>query len=264
VKQTRKIIISDRVITSKDLTRFAKVLDEQPRPAKGDHVSTEYAVRFDDHTLLESDTPDVFQEEWLTSHGRPVSARMSYRNYSLGRNISVSIQHGEFGDGDATVTGDDLAWVNANFQSLQDALGRVRPQSVWIRRHKGVMVNLIALGIGCLGFLILDLFDWFLTKMGWSDVIFRAPPSWGQKLVPLIPLFTVIGWFARWLFGFLWGAFAVQGWLLEMWPSIEFDFGLPHLQIEKIRRERLISVIVLIVLPIGTTFLYDLIKRGFP
>jgi hypothetical protein len=77
------------------------------------------------------------------------------------------------------------------------------------------------------------------------------------------PYLFVAGWVWRWLLGFFWGASSVHRWLLEMWPNIEFNFGLPHLQTEKVRRERLYSVWALIVLPIVASAIYDVIKAFF-
>jgi hypothetical protein len=83
----------------------------------------------------------------------------------------------------------------------------------------------------------------------------------GLRLHDYWPLFYLQEWIWRYGAGFLWGAFAVRSWLLAMWPSIEFDFGLQHLQREKIRRRRLAAVFVLIIVPIFASFLYDLIKH---
>lgn len=250
--------------------RIAKVLDEQKEVVKAGHIKTEYTeyeVRFNDNTRFESDTPEVFQEEMLTAHGRPIAIEMSYRNYTQSRYISVSLSHGDSSFGNEAIVGaGEPAWVNANFQSLQDVLSRVKPQKVWVRRHETLLLNLIALGIGSAIFLTIDLLDWLIRKMGWNDVVFRLPASWVQVLSALswfVPLLFVIDWVMRWLVGLAWGAFAVRRWLLAMWPSIEFDFGLPHLQIEKAQRQRLASVFVLIIVPIFTSLLYDLIKRLF-
>jgi hypothetical protein len=265
MKLTRKIVISELVFTSQDLIRIAKVLDDQREVAKGDYIKKQYEVRFNDNTRFESDTPEVFQEELLTAHGRPVAIEMAYRNYTQSHYITVSLSHGDSSYGnEATVSAGEPAWVNANFQSLQDVLKRAKSQKVWVRRHQELLLHLIALGIGSAFFITLDLFFWLAAKMGWN--VFSQPPSWVQRLSAwpwFRPTLFLTDWFARWIVGLSWGAFAVRRWLLAMWPSIEFDFGLPHLQIEKIQRRRLASVFILIIVPIFTSLLYDLIKRAF-
>jgi len=57
---------------------------------------------------------------------------------------------------------------------------------------------------------------------------------------------------------FFWGVFSSS--VAVKWPSIEFDFGLPHLQIERIRRKRLVTVVSLIVLPVVVNVIYDVMK----
>ena len=264
MKQTRSILISDKVFTSQDLMRIARIFNEQEPVAKQDQVSTQYEVTFDDDTRFESETPEVLQEESLTAYGRPVAIEMSYRNYTRNRYMFLSLNHGDSSRRNrAEVSASGPTWLNANFQSLHDALNRVRPQQIWFHRHPYLLLNLIAFGIGCAFFLLMDAFDWLIVKIGWHDVIFQAPASWIPVLTKLLPFLIIADLLLRWVVGLAWGAFGVQRWLLAAWPSIEFDFGLPHLQIEKIRRQRLVSVFVLIVVPILTSLLYDLIKHAF-
>jgi len=126
--------------------RIAQVLDEQPPPSKNENVDREYEVKFRDDTGIASDSSEIFQEESLTSYGRPVAIRMTYRDYERGRHISVSLTHGyEYGN-EITVSGKDIPWVNANFLALKDRIERVRPQTSWILRHDRLLLHLIALG----------------------------------------------------------------------------------------------------------------------
>lgn len=267
MRQTRKIAVSDRVFASQDLVRIAKILDEQDKPAEDQRVSTEYEVKFDDNTTLESDSPDVFSDEALTAPARPVAIRMSFRDYTRGRHISLSLDHGDSAYGNiAIVSASEPTWLSENFLALKDALDRTRPQAFWFRRHQTLLVNLIALGIGSLGMLIIDLAAVVLvTRLGLQNVVTPLPPNspWRQVLASAQPFLYVGGWLWRWAVGFFWGAFAVRRWLLAMWPSIEFDFGLPHLQTEKLQRNRLKTVAALVILPILAQLLYDLMKRAF-
>lgn len=267
MKQTRTIAISNRVFASQDFRRIAKILDQQDKHAADPRVSTEYEVKFDDNTTVESDSPDVFSDESLTAPARPVAIRMSLRDYARGRHISLSIDHGDSGYGNvAIVSASEPSWLSENFLALKDALDRTRPQDFWFRRHPTLLVNLIALGIGSLGMLIIDPLVVVLgTTLGLQNVVTPLPPDspWRPVLASAQPFLYVGGWLWKWALGFFWGAFQVRRWLLAMWPSIEFDFGLTHLQTEKRRRDRLKAVAALVILPILTTLLYDLMKRAF-
>ena len=167
------------------------------------------------------------------------------------------------------VSAKELPWLNANFQALEDAINRVRPQDSWVLRHQRLLLHLIALGLGALIQGIFDLlFVWIDKKLPMLWDLFPSPSPnlpWVRLLSSpsAQPFLFVAGWIWRWFLGFFWGAHSIHRWLLEMWPNIEFNFGLPHLQTEKIRRDRLMSVWVLIVVPIITAAIYDLIKAFF-
>ena len=62
------------------------------------------------------------------------------------------------------------------------------------------------------------------------------------------------------VFGLFWGAYKVRRWFLNLWPSIELDIGPEHFKIEKQKRKKLYAVAVLVIFPIVTALLYDIIK----
>lgn len=257
MKQTRKIIIAEKIFTGEDLRRMAKIFDKQKTlAAKSDHnVSIAYEVKFSDDTTLETDSPELFSDESLTAPGRPVAVRMSFQNYSLNRHLAISIDHGDspYAANVAVISADESAWLSENFLALKEAIDKVAPQSFWFRRHKTLLLNLLALGIGSLVTLIIDLaLDTFFPH---APRLIPPNSPWHQ----LDPLVDILRWVFRWGGGFFWGAFGIRHWLLSMWPSIEFDFGLDHLKTERVKRQRLIAVGALIVLPITTSLIAELI-----
>lgn len=274
MKQTRKIEISQRVFTSKDLVRIANVLDKQrldeqhtKKPFKKleyEPVNRKdnwaYEVNFEDGTSVEEDSPKVFEEEWLSLYSRPVEVTMSYTNYSENRRrISVSLSHGDdhisFRN-QITVSGSDEQWVNANFQLLKDCVASVRPQTSWFVRHPNLLLNLVALGLGS----SINLIVFLIVSMYRGPVprVLQQPPPWFAAMPPLAA--WVFVWVTRWLSGFFWGAWAIRRWLLDLWPSVEFDFGQEHFKIEKKKRERLNAVWVLAIAPTLVSLFYDLAK----
>jgi hypothetical protein len=267
LKQTRKIAISDLVFTSEDVRRIATIFDRQEKP-QPERTRSNYVVQFDNNTQLESDTPEVFSDESLTAPARPVSIQMSFHDFTRERHISLSIDHGDsrYGFGNqAVVSGSEPAWLSENFLALEDTLKRTRPQSIWFRRHPTILLNLIALGIGSLGLLLITSIVHALDYLGLLSIFGPpSPNSFVQAILALPkPLLNALAWFWRWALGFTWGASEVRRSLLTMWPSIEFDFGFPHLQMEKKRRTYLRAVAALIILPIITSLLYDLLKHAW-
>ena len=261
MKQTRKIIISEKVFTSEDLRRIAKIFEKQRTLAakSGHHFSVTYEVKFSDNTTLETDSPELFADESLAGPGRPVGVRMSFQNYALNRHLAISIDHGDsyFSANAAVISANESAWLSENFLALKEAIDRAAPQSFWLRRHETLLVNLLALGLGSLGTLIINLAVNILFPH-FRGVLPRPPRPSEQLRQLLLPMY-IVQWVVAWGWGFFLGAFGVRRWLLSMWPSIEFDFGLDHLKTERVKRRRLIAVGALVILPITTSLIAELV-----
>jgi hypothetical protein len=65
-----------------------------------------------------------------------------------------------------------------------------------------------------------------------------AGPDWVFRL--FVGLFFVL----------IWPGPMIEGWLRNMWPNVEFDFGLVHLREERDKRRLAKGVMTLIVLPL--------------
>lgn len=258
MKQTRSIKISDKVFTGEDLRRIAKIFDKQKTlAAKSGHTDLiTYTVVFSDDTTFESDSPELFDDESLIAPARPVAVRMSFYNLTLKRHLALSMNHGNLTHftNEGEVSAGEPAWLGENFLALKEALDKVAPQSFWFRRHPFVLMNLLALGLGSIGNLIIDIAMHIFFPHGPPWTI-KNPGAWA----PYKPLLHTLDWFMLWVLGNIMGAGSVGHWLLSLWPSIEFDFGLDHLKIERVKRKRLIAVGALIVLPIMTSLIAELI-----
>ena len=128
-----------------------------------------------------------------------------------------------------------------------------------------MLLHLIALGVGSLIQLVLALAtDGIFEATELSEVIKPLPDDspWRSIVTKMSPLLYIALWVIRWFIG-LWWALEIRSWLLSLWPHIELDVGTEHLKIEKMQRHRLMTVITVIVLPIATSMIYDLIKFAF-
>jgi hypothetical protein len=225
VKKARTITVSEKVFTSEDLRRIAAIFDRQRQLAeKSDHrASTEYGVRFEDQTTLETDSTGIFTDESLAFTSRPVRVNMSFRNYTLNRNMSLSLQHGDYGS-EARITAQEEAWLSENFMALFEALGKVRPQVFWWKKHGTLSVSLIAFGIGA----SVDLLGSLLKNLiGPPTVSLPQGLESFMYFIDALPKFFLYVLRGLWLLitGFLGGAFPLYGWLQSAWPDVEFDFG---------------------------------------
>jgi hypothetical protein len=260
LKQSRRILISRKVFTAEDLRRIAQVFEKQQKLAakSSHHHSISYEVRFEDDITIESDSVNVFAEESLLAPARPVGIRISFLNYELGRHMSLSLNHGDSSYGNQVmISAKEQTWLTENLDALKRVLDTVKPQDCWFQWHSTLLLNLIALGLGCLGSLVIGLATFSVFK-----VVNIQKPAIPATWEPLLATYgsLIASWPFRWLAGFAWGAFEVRRWLLGLWPNIEFDFGLQHLRTESVKRRRLAAVLTLIVLPIVANIITDAVK----
>ncbi|MEQ2005964.1 MAG: hypothetical protein ABMA26_04125 [Limisphaerales bacterium] len=269
--QTRRILISERVFSGKDLSRIAEIFDKQAALAKKSdhHSSLNFVVRYSDDTTLEGDSSQIFDDESLVYSARPVAIRMSFNNYKLKRSISLSLDHGDSSSSftnAAELSAEEPAWLGENFLAMKEALDVVRPQTCWLRKHPTILFHLIAVGIGCIAEAF---FDGALTLLfravDLSEVVRPLPQDspWRRVIASAYPFFYLMGWLWRWMLGSCFGAYSVHKWLLAAWPKVELDIGLDHLKMEKSKRQRLQAALVLGGLPIAANLLTDLIKWHF-
>lgn len=269
MKETRKLQIRDKVFKINDLKRLAGVFEEQAALAKQKemHYSIEYELHFSDDTTVESEAFNILEDDILFTSKRPISIQFSYHNYSLKKQVSLSLNHGDSLYGNTIiVSGQEREWVNDIFARLSEALQGVTPQESWIKRHPTLMLNIIALGIGTFVYYLINIIlNFAFTYVDLAKHI--KPPQEGSFLHSLalivksnIWFFYLIGWVWKWLLGFFWGAFEVRRWFFNLWPTIELDLGPEHLRIEKKKRKKLYTVLGMIIIPIVAALLYDIIK----
>lgn len=265
VKKTRRITIADKIFSSEDLRRIAAIFDRQTLLAeKSNHHSTEYQVRFEDQTTLETDSPELFADESLVSTSRPVLVNMSFHDFTLNRHMSLSIRHGDGSTSDsAQITAQDEQWLSGNFLALKEALDQVRPQVFWCRKHRTFSLFLIAIGLGSLIDLAIDLLVRILVLLHFLPTKIPAPGfanSFAEFLHGIHgPWGYALHWVGLWLLGAPW-AYPIFFWLERAWPVIEFDFGSIHLRKELQKRQRLYLIATLVIVPVLITLCLDAVK----
>jgi hypothetical protein len=263
MKQTHQIEIRDRILSRQDLDRIAAIFAKQQSLARrsGRNAETSYEINFSDGTSIESDNADVLDEPLIMGPARPVQVSFRFADYSLHRHVRFSVTHGEGSYGNtAMASGDEAPWLTDTFQALKNAVESARPQSFWFRQHPGILLNLLALGIGCLVDMSIGLLVDAAILMGHFQKLFAAPSHspWEQALSSAWPLLYLVLWVWRWTLGLIWGAFAARNWLLSLWPNIELDLGAEHLKVERAQRARLATVVALVVIPILVSLLHDI------
>lgn len=256
MKTTRYITFEDRVFGVPDLMRLAHVLDPQISVEPGQKVWTEYEVTFRDGHNIEGLAVEVFAEEELIRPSPPFKIEMSLYSYSRAF-IKVNLRCGDSNwkyENSIMISGDDANWVNANYTALEDALKKVAPQDLWWKRHRKLLLAILALGVEASIALIeepiLEIIDHIWPSRN---------PFIGLLHTSAHPLLLVISIQALCL-GFGWVcalpiAFMIRRWLFSMWPSIEFNFGSPYLR-PSMRRQKLNWTLTALIIPIFLGLLF--------
>jgi hypothetical protein len=260
---TRKLQISNRVFTAKDLLRFAHLLDNQITRHPSERLFSSFEVMFADGVVHEGTAAEVFAEECLIRPSRPVAVSM--RLFSgIGsdkKSIRIDLRAGDssFGN-DIVITGSESIWANATYTSLKDALDKAPPQKSWVRMHPVITWLLLATGSGAIIQAVFDAVLFPVIDNTIGPAILRILPNLSNANARgwVIPLFLVFRWAATVAVGNV-PATLIFRWIQKTWPRIEFDFGSPHLRPAS-RQRTLVAIWTLMVVPTLVQAMYDLLK----
>ena len=180
------------------------------------------------------------------------SIDMLFFNCTQARWINITITHGSYSSGNTlTVQGNDANWVNGTFNKLKDIIDSARPQNNWIIKHKTLFWCILTFGLGVL------IYSWWGLVMRSFIVPDLKENVRNEAEKAFVALLTTL-----WFIGCV-GALYLRDWVLELWPKIELDFGPEHLKTEKMRRNRIMLVISMFVIPFLLSIFSDEIKALF-
>lgn len=270
MQQTRRLDIEQKIISLVDLRRIADIVEKQKQLAvkSGHSHSVKYAINFDDRTSIGSDIASILLDSNVTDTRRPVSVNIDFHNFTLKRSIVFRVIHGpaRYGN-EVEVSGTEGAWVNDVFLRLQEAIAAVKPQGNWISNHPTLLLNFLAVGIGCLIMLVIHIVVGFFYILIGSPTSLDSSNSFVSLLIiPIVEFLRehkaigyALDWLNAWVLGLIFGAAGLRDWLLRAWPNIELDFGAEHLRREMGIRRRITAGFTLVVLPIIISFVLDVL-----
>lgn len=228
---------------------------DQEDHSKKQTCKLNYTLVCEDGTSYESDTIDLIENDMPINTKHIISIHMEYWNYTLDKNIDLDL----YENSDRSyfrISGRDKNWVQGNFISFQEILNSVKPQVSFVQKYKKLITHLLAIGIGSLIFILLDIFIFRFTELipNPSDnaIGLRNFLSLNPRLYYLLLIFS------RWSIGIPYSFRIVDDWLLTLWPKIEFEFGPDHFKIYEKRRKRVIAIsgfIIPIIVDLLITFI---------
>lgn len=267
MKMSRELTITKRIFTINNIKQIAEIFERQKKlDNSSDRNEVRFAIYFDDKTSFESDSQKIFDDTSIINAKRPIKVEFNFSNYSLERRMYFTIEHGnsEYNN-KLIITGDGKDWVNDNFITIKELIEVATPQKCLIRKHIIILISLIALGMGSIVAIIINLIIDCLSiaPINVANSSYRIFQFLHEISSSHKNLFYVLGWVNRWLIGIMLGAVPVSKWLLDAWPIVELDFGAEHLKKEKARRKRIWAIISLVIIPIILTIFIDIINAYF-
>lgn len=231
--ETREKTIKDKVFTKTDIRNIWGIFNSQPREPKTSYFSDpslEVQIICRDETRYESENDELFSDGDIIDLKRVESISIKYRNFKEDKKITIDLMHGNrtYYNNKLTVKGKDKDWVAGVFSRFETLLSSVKPQQHWFLSYKSLFLL-----VGTVFFVIALLsFFTFIEKTS-QYIIFAV-------------LFTFPGLALFSLF---------IDWVIQLWPSVEFDFGPEHQKVEKNRRIRLGTFFTIAILPLLYMFI---------
>lgn len=252
ITESRSLKVKDRIITVADARRLASFVAEKYEETK---ASDKYprikfsATCFDDAQFNSKDI-ELFSDQSAISSKRVSEITINYSSYEANRDISISLSHGGSDYRNyVRVSGEDSTWVNGTLRTLEEIIAGFKPQSRLFTEYKNIVYVVFALSIGSVYFYFLSLIP-----------IEVEQPEWATKLVIT---FNGLWYFIKYFFAYtigIWPAYMLTSKIEQLWPSVELQIGPEHSFIEKKRRAWIAAALLVGVVPLLTSALYDLLK----
>jgi len=258
ITESRTLRVKDRIVTIADIRRLASVVtakcEETRASGKDAHIKFS-AICFDDSQFNSKDG-ELFSDQSVISTKRVSEIIINYSSYDANQDISIALSHG---GGDyrnyVMISGADSTWVNGTLRTLEEIISSFKPQSRLFTEYKGIIEFVFALSIGSIYIYLLDLIPIAPLK--------GDPPEWAIKLASALKGFELLFYFLRYVLAYwvgIWPAYYLMAKLEKLWPSIELQIGPEHTFIEKRRRAWIVTALLVGVVPLLTSVVYDILK----
>jgi hypothetical protein len=262
MKETRRLEIAQKRFTRSDLFQIGRIFLDEAHSAKSrkKRHGIEFELECVDRTSYTAEDMNHFSEGAEIDMKPAASVQFQFHNYEDGNSLDFSLRGGKYSKGEVIVRGEDREWVTEKFVRMEERIGSLSPSSSWFTMHPTLTMHIIAMGLGSIAwFLLLILYRWF-DSLG---LIEHEPAAFNSNFIRFVQspgIRFITGSVIRWWLGFVLGAIPLRDWLLNAWPSVEFDTGPEHGKAQKIRRSRLTAFVTFAIIPLFASLIYDLLK----
>lgn len=255
--ENRQILVRNKVISISNVQAIAKFMvaeADRHSASEREKIELRLVARCDDGSSFQSEGIEMFNDDSRIWQRRVTQVSTAYSHYPSKARMDVSLRHGD-SDATITVSGTDRIWVAGTVESLARLMESFPQQMSLYTRYQRLVDFVIAIGIGSIVTFAIGLLPSdppsaeFLQRTAWLSEVF--------KQYPVVQYF--VKYAVMWFVGWPW-TWVATGKLKRLWPSIELQLGPDHLLEEKQRRKAWGAILVLGVLPLSLSLLYDLMK----
>ena len=172
---------------------------------------------------------------------------MDFSDHTSDKKISITVRESGYRNS-ITVSGDNPNWVSGKFTQLQNILDAVNPQENLFLKYQIIFRHVVGITTGY--------FIWKVLVFVMRGILL-IPPNPETATNPIVVflekdvfLQTLFLLAIYWVTGMLFLADPIINSVKKLYPSIEFNFGPEHLNINKKRRKGLAILWASIILPI--------------
>ncbi len=240
IREKRKIRIEDSIITPAIIKAVASTIDHEVRSLPNDQqYLLNYTIDTTDDSSYESQSPDIFNTSSIIDLKTLERVQIRFQTVSNDKNIEVQFRHSDKDDhvdNYIVVSGNDSVWVNGVLAQLTEIVDASEQQPIF---KKYISFSIFLL---CVAFNVLY-FRFFYAliqtnKYGWIEGLLTIG-------VPILSIY-------------LFDKLAKN--LESIWPDVELQTGPNYMQIPAMKRKRMVLLMTLVIVPIITAFIYDVLK----
>lgn len=227
VKKTGKI--EYKVFKERDLKKLINLLMNLKEEMNDERTDLRLEIQFEDGTTNLGYNTSVLDDTKIIK-----SVIFSLTNYNLNKKIYIYIK---YLSSEYSVAGEDQDWVNAKFVKIKEIIEATPKQNVLLSNYESQ--SLISYLFGLI-FAIFLFLSFFLKMFDKQD---------GDPITIFISIGLSI------MLGQMISKLLLNQWLFKLYPVIEFDTTLTHINKNKKRRSVIWTIATLVLLPLILNFI---------
>lgn len=258
ITESRVVSIQNKIIKLSDVRKLAQIIVEEASKFQLDEK--EHRIKFSatcfDGSIFSSKDVALFSDDSVLNSKRIESINLILSCYYADEVIDIGLKHNNspYNYSKINIKGNNSNWVNGVLKRLEDLVESFQPQNNFLSTYQLHLKTITAISIGLIYIFLISLIPAEPSK---------NPEEWVKHLNNFIHQQPLFGYFMKYFFALLMG-WAPASYIIDklkaLWPIVEIQIGPEHTYIE-VKRRKLIAVTFIVgIVPLITSFIYDIIK----